>query len=44
MTKKIKRKWSGYVTLHSFALDLGPGVFTWNDPKKIARSLKRSAV
>jgi len=37
------KKWSGYVTKHSFALDLEEGVFTWNDPKKIADSLKRSA-
>lgn len=27
----------------SFALDLEKDVFTWDDPKKIARSLKRSA-
>jgi len=25
-------------------LDLEDGVFTWNNPKKIARSLKRSAL
>ena len=24
-------------------MDLEPGVFTWRDPKRIARSLKRSA-
>lgn len=36
------KKWSGYVTRHSFALDLEEGVFTW-DPKKIAASLKKSA-
>jgi hypothetical protein len=35
--------WSGEVTQHSNALDLEPGVFTWSDPKRIARSLKRSA-
>ena len=35
--------WSGYVTKHSIALDLEEGIFTWNDPKKIAQSLKRSA-
>jgi hypothetical protein len=39
----IKKNWSGYVTKHSFALDLDEGVFTWNDPKKIAESLKNSA-
>jgi Protein of unknown function (DUF3175) len=41
--RKGGRRWSGYVTTHSNALDLGKGVFTWRDPKKIARSLKRSA-
>ncbi|MCX6724798.1 MAG: DUF3175 domain-containing protein [Candidatus Shapirobacteria bacterium] len=44
MNKKVKKKnWSGYVTKHSFALDLEEGVFTWDDPKKIAISLKSSA-
>jgi hypothetical protein len=42
-TKKSKKYWSGYVTKHSFALDLEPGVFTWKDPKRIAKSLKKSA-
>jgi hypothetical protein len=37
------RNWSGYVTKHSFALDLEEGVFTWAEPRKIAASLKRSA-
>ena len=41
--RKNGRRWSGYVTRHSNALDLDRGVFTWDDPKKIARSLKRSA-
>jgi hypothetical protein len=31
------------VTQTSNALDLDAGVFTWIDPKRIARSLKRSA-
>ena len=35
--------WSSYVTKHSFALDLDEGVFTWDDPKRIAYSLKQSA-
>jgi hypothetical protein len=35
--------WSGEVTRRSNALDLEPEVFTWNDPEKIALSLKRSA-
>lgn len=38
-----KKYWSGYVTKHSDALDLEEGVFTFEDPKKIARSLKKSA-
>ena len=36
-------KWSAKVTRESAALDLEEGVFTWKDPKRIARSLKRSA-
>lgn len=36
-------KWSGEVTRHSNALDLEQGVFTWNNPAKIAASLKQSA-
>lgn len=31
------------MTRESNALDLDNGVFTWKDPKRIARSLKRSA-
>ena len=38
-----KKCWSGEVTKHSIALDLEEGVFTWDDPRKIAESLKRSA-
>ena len=38
-----KRKWSGRVTRESDALDLKKGVFTADDPREIARSLKRSA-
>ena len=38
-----KKYWSGEVTKHSVALDLEEGVFTWDDPKKIAASLKHSA-
>jgi hypothetical protein len=37
------KNWSGHVTKHSFALDLETGVFTWKDPKRIAKSLKESA-
>lgn len=39
----MPRKWSGEVTEHSNALDLQSGVFEKDDPKAIARSLKRSA-
>lgn len=38
-----RQAWSGEVTKHSIALDLEEGVFTWDDPLKIAKSLKRSA-
>ena len=38
-----QKNWSAKVTKESDALDLEAGVFTWKDPKKIARSLKRSA-
>ena len=46
MTKdKIKTKnWSKQITEHSNALDLEEGVFTWHDPKKIAKSLMQSAL
>ena len=37
------KKWSQDVTEHSNALDLEHDVFTRDDPKSIARSLKRSA-
>jgi len=37
------KNWSRYVTKHSFALDLEEGVFTWDKPRKIAASLKKSA-
>ena len=37
------KRWSARVTKYSNALDLEPGVFTSKDPKRIARSLKRSA-
>lgn len=38
-----QHKWSHEVTEHSDALDLERGVFTMDDPKAIAQSLKRSA-
>ncbi len=37
------RGWSQRVTQTSSALELEPGVFTWDDPAAIARSLKASA-
>lgn len=40
---KSQKKWSRKVTHESHALALEHGVFTWKDPKRIARSLKRSA-
>ncbi len=43
MIRKEDKRWSQQVTESSNALDLDEGVFTWDDPKKIAGSLKRSA-
>ena len=40
---KHRTRWSGKVTAESNALDLDRSVFTWADPARIARSLKRSA-
>ena len=37
------KKWSQNITRESNALVLEEGVFTWKDPGKIARSLKKSA-
>jgi hypothetical protein len=42
-TKRTTKRWSADVTTHSDALDLDRSVFTWKDPKRIARSLKHSA-
>jgi len=41
--KGSKKRWSAKVNRTSDALDLQRGVFTRDDPKSIARSLKRSA-
>lgn len=41
--KRAIKRWSQRVTEESHALALKEGVFTWDDPKRIARSLKRSA-
>src|SRR5512138_1455749 len=46
VTKKSKpkpKRWTQHVMKTSNALDLDKGVFTWDDPRRIARSLKRSA-
>jgi hypothetical protein len=40
---KSRARWSQRVTQESHALGLDPGVFAWDDPAAIARSLKRSA-
>lgn len=42
--KKTKQKWSQKVTETSHALQLEEGVFTWDDPNKIAKSLQASAL
>jgi hypothetical protein len=44
MDRKAKRNWSRRVTSNSNALDLEAGVFTLEDPREIALSLKRSAL
>jgi uncharacterized protein DUF3175 len=41
--KTSARRWSQHVTETSNALDLKSRVFTWNSPRRIAHSLKRSA-
>ena len=42
-TSNAPERWSQRVTQDSNALDLAPGVFTWDDPVAIAQSLKTSA-
>ena len=39
----MTKYWSGKVTKESNALDLEDGVFTFDDPKRVARSLANSA-
>jgi hypothetical protein len=41
--RRSSHRWSQDVTEHSDALDLQLGVFELDDPKAIARSLKKSA-
>src|SRR5579862_3219250 len=43
MAKRNVKRWSRRVTETSNALDLDAGVFSRDDPRSIARSLKRSA-
>lgn len=44
MAKPVKdRYWTARVTRESNALDLEACVFTWDDPRRIAESLRRSA-
>jgi hypothetical protein len=43
MSRHDGHKWSAEVSQHSDALDLREDVFTLDDPKAIAASLKRSA-
>ena len=38
-----RHNWSRKVTRESHALELEEGVFTWSDPRRIARSLQASA-
>lgn len=44
MTPRARRRWSQRVTRESNALDLERGVFSLDDPRRIARSLQRSAL
>jgi hypothetical protein len=43
MATSNPKRWSQEVTETSSALDLDEGVFSWDDPRRIALSLKRSA-
>ena len=43
MVATRRKRWSQRVTERSDALDLEGGVFSLDDPRRIARSLKRSA-
>ena len=43
MTTPKRKRWSQRVTTKSNALDLEEGVFAKDDPRSIARSLKKSA-
>jgi len=43
MATAKKKYWSGEVTRTSNALDLEENVFTWKNPRRIAKSLQESA-
>lgn len=43
MAAQKPQGWSRKVTDSSNALDLEPGVFSWDDPRRIAESLRWSA-
>lgn len=43
MAETAPKKWTQRVTATSNALDLEPGVFAFDDPRRIAESLKHSA-
>jgi uncharacterized protein DUF3175 len=43
MARGARKRWSQQVTENSNALDLDEGVFSKDDPRSIARSMKRSA-
>ena len=43
MATRGRKRWSKHVTEKSNALDLEEGVFSKDDPRSIARSLKHSA-
>jgi acyl dehydratase len=42
-SSKTNNQWSANVTKHRHALALEEGIFTWQDPVKIAKSLQASA-
>ncbi len=44
MRRRTGKKWSARVTRNSRALDLEPGVFTWDNSRRIARYLMRSTL
>jgi hypothetical protein len=43
MKKSVKKNWTQRVMQTSDVLDLEPGVFTFDDPRRIAESLRNSA-